>query len=278
MECLKVRDLLSDYYGGMLDDSLNAEIENHIQGCVQCSNELNMLRSVIDTCRQIDEEDLPEGFEDKLHSALISEADNKRKNRLSIIKKYCTTAAALLIVVLSFSLLKSGVFGLKKSSSSPARNMSTGSANKGIESNGGMAPQTTSGTDGANQSSKDNATKAGNNIIDIKLSSDEYKKYYDDLAVIIEGMDGYIINKEPVAYMMPGKNADSLISRIKESYNLTDISRAAIESQMTSLENSIESTNSTNNEELKKQLSLKRTELESITNMNGYIVVEININ
>ena len=45
---------LSDYMDGALDDSLCAELEKHLRGCVPCENFLSSLEQTVAQCRSVD--------------------------------------------------------------------------------------------------------------------------------------------------------------------------------------------------------------------------------
>lgn len=52
--CREMFAALSDYMDGALDDSMCAELEKHLQGCVPCEKFLSSLEQTVAQCRSVD--------------------------------------------------------------------------------------------------------------------------------------------------------------------------------------------------------------------------------
>jgi len=112
--CDEIREQISMYIDGELDETQLAEFEEHINSCVECRNELDEIKSIISMCSSIEEEELPDNFREELHSKLLAvKEETMRKNKVvklhnRYIQIISAAAACLLIVVLTKGFLLDG--------------------------------------------------------------------------------------------------------------------------------------------------------------------------
>ncbi len=101
-DCEKILNLIPLYIDNMLSDEENDIVIRHIKTCKACQSELEYLKSIIDTTKDIPEIDLPSDF----HKNLIEKAEiikqSKKKKRYLIFKRAGVYAAAAAVVALSF--------------------------------------------------------------------------------------------------------------------------------------------------------------------------------
>ncbi|MDA8210408.1 MAG: DUF4349 domain-containing protein [Clostridia bacterium] len=72
MRCQEIRELLSPYYDNMLDETQRIRVEQHLQGCEQCRQELEELKFVIELMQGSAEVLAPEGFSRKVMARVAS--------------------------------------------------------------------------------------------------------------------------------------------------------------------------------------------------------------
>lgn len=272
MECAQVQELLSEYLDEMLGSSLKEEVEKHLAACDKCKKEYNLLKNIINQCNNICDEDLPDGFHEKLCSAISKEAESRKSERFGWVRKYYKAVAALVVIALSLGyIINSGVLGFNnKKSTSSIRNAATDSSpnmHSGLSTSknpGSVASKSEAGA-GANDIS---TTK---NIISINLNSDEYKKYGSSITAIIKSYGGYAINEEPAIYMISAGEMDTVAGKLKQKLGSGNITVSSVESQISQFENNSGTKPDT------KSLDTKKYELDVLNNNKGYIVIEMNI-
>lgn len=73
MECSGVREKLSLYIDGMLDEQSLEMVEAHLAGCEECRNELAALREIIQAAGNIETVEPPKGLHGKILQAIAEE-------------------------------------------------------------------------------------------------------------------------------------------------------------------------------------------------------------
>lgn len=331
MDCNKVVELLSEYIDGMLDQDQKAEVEKHLNTCSKCSEEFEMLQSIINGCHQIDEIDLPDEFHQKLHDRIIEENASRVKFAIpKRISRSFTAIAAVLILVLSISsAVNSGIlnFGSKKESSAVRENAgakqdSTVNKSTKSESMQNAAPaepqaqfSAKAATDMADKSEMKTAAapSAGAQsakgaqaadssvqqrvmykVIDINLTQDEYKKYYENIRAAVEGLGGYSKQNSSSSYIMPESSLDVFMRKLKEGYSINNIlvksiditdeynrlknETAELEAKHRSSSGSEGSNAASSGDESKALFDKKRSELDEIGSKVGNVFIQINVN
>lgn len=76
--CIEVKELLSLYIDGELDEKTSEEVKKHMRFCTECYEEMEDIKKVIQSCRDCEDEELPAGFEKQLHEKLAAEAERQR--------------------------------------------------------------------------------------------------------------------------------------------------------------------------------------------------------
>jgi hypothetical protein len=308
MDCSKVQELLSEYIDGVLDYGLSEELKKHLECCSRCKQEYELLKNIVERCHEFEDIDLPDDFNVKLHERLASEKDNNTKpeHRFIWIQKRYKIAAAFLVLAVSLGVaINSGVFSSQKKSGSAPQNASlmtqekttasgTGDINKGVRSTEGSGSKTNGFTAyqdaGQNNALAAKSESALYNIV-INLSDDEYQKLYTDIAVEIEGMQGYLEQKEPSVYQMPRANMDTFISKLNNNYGLYDITisvaditeeSSRLKSQISELDQkksqvtAEQNSGSGSTSDLDSQIVKKMDELKNLNDSIDFITIQIN--
>lgn len=115
-DCNEIKDNLSFYAEGLLENDVSKKIEIHLKTCENCNIELNEIKNILLLCNDIEEEEVPEDFSEKLHQKLleisIKKTDSHKK--LVIYNKYfrivAAVAACLVCVVVLGSAINVGLF------------------------------------------------------------------------------------------------------------------------------------------------------------------------
>lgn len=102
-KCEEVLELLSLYIDNELDDETARAVEEHVEMCSSCKTELKQLSEIVKICNELDEVELPDGFNEVLHQKLILEKKRMEKNKKIIftkrIMKTIASAAAIFILI-----------------------------------------------------------------------------------------------------------------------------------------------------------------------------------
>ncbi|WP_338817985.1 hypothetical protein MTCOM_18470 [Moorella thermoacetica] len=100
MNCSQCRQLISPYLDGVLSETIQRALENHLNSCPACREELEAMGQTIEIIRVWSEEelDLPPGFKERLRSRL-EECRQPWDRRLSRNWLSLAAAAATIMVV-----------------------------------------------------------------------------------------------------------------------------------------------------------------------------------
>lgn len=111
MRCEEIRSLLSAYLDGELEPVELQAVEGHLPDCSRCRDELELLRGTVGLVRSLPEEELPEGFSERLRHHLAGKKPWRhgilsalRPDRVMRYRGWMAAAAVFLI------LLAAGVF------------------------------------------------------------------------------------------------------------------------------------------------------------------------
>ena len=74
-DCLRLKDLLTDYFEGLLDDDTAAELKAHLGACPPCDAFLAQYEKAGDCCREHLMHQVPDDLEQRLLSFLESQRD-----------------------------------------------------------------------------------------------------------------------------------------------------------------------------------------------------------
>jgi anti-sigma factor RsiW len=70
--CRQLFSQLSEYLDRELDEKTCSEIDAHLEGCVPCRVCMETLKKTVNICRNLDDEDVPPDFSERL-KALIGQ-------------------------------------------------------------------------------------------------------------------------------------------------------------------------------------------------------------
>ena len=70
MECLRAKELLSDYLDGILDTRSAAQLEMHLLGCSGCRQQLDALKTLVSELNRLEPVKPPHDFIDQIHERL----------------------------------------------------------------------------------------------------------------------------------------------------------------------------------------------------------------
>lgn len=121
MNCHEARESLSSYLDGELPAREREELEEHLERCEACRQELLEMEALVEICRSLGEEPLPAGFQERLRARLVGWAPRVRRLSLSLADWFGASlqlgwarwvAAVSLVVFLGCSFLAmAGVAG-----------------------------------------------------------------------------------------------------------------------------------------------------------------------
>jgi hypothetical protein len=108
MECVRVKELLSEYIDDTLDQETRKTVEKHLSSCEGCAEELASLRSLVEELGSLEKVKPPADFLEQLHERLESPSGFTRIGRKLFVpfhvKIPLELATATLLAVLVFSL------------------------------------------------------------------------------------------------------------------------------------------------------------------------------
>lgn len=70
MRCKQMMEWTNEYLDGTLTDELKQEVEHHLNSCSHCARYLEEMQQVLKLLSAMEEEELPPGFEQRLHHRL----------------------------------------------------------------------------------------------------------------------------------------------------------------------------------------------------------------
>jgi hypothetical protein len=120
--CEEYKKLIPFYVDNEIEDDDRLRIEEHMKNCRNCLEEKDELMKIVELCRGIGDEELPENFNEQLHEKLLlASADIKKKVGLLAIRgKYIgvlSAAAASILMIVFFRGMFFSPFGANSSHS-----------------------------------------------------------------------------------------------------------------------------------------------------------------
>lgn len=118
-DCDSTRKLISEYLDSSLDESALSAVGEHIANCESCREEYLFEKSIRESCRQIEDVELPGDFRGRLHSRLmdtakaIGKTENK-KRIFNIDRKWVgvfSSIAAGIIIFVTVGGVTGSLFG-----------------------------------------------------------------------------------------------------------------------------------------------------------------------
>lgn len=134
MNCKEVRKYISSLVDHALEDDIEKDMMNHIENCSDCKNIYEEEKLIKETLLSEELEDLPTGFELRLHEKLAETIDknngNRKEKSTKIIRfvrknrKYFAVAAVLVLSVVLVNNLPLGIGGnLSNDMAAPAESV-----------------------------------------------------------------------------------------------------------------------------------------------------------
>lgn len=77
--CNEIKDLLSFYLEGQLHENERKQVVSHLESCVDCKKELEQLSILLEGIKDVEQLELPEDFNQKLHDKLINTDQGEHK-------------------------------------------------------------------------------------------------------------------------------------------------------------------------------------------------------
>lgn len=102
---------LSSYLDRELSEDEMKNIEEHLKECNSCAIEFDLLKTIVSTCSELEEE-LPDGFSSSLHTRLEKAREDMlaKRNKTRSIKLFSQIAAAFLLVITLGISMRLGLF------------------------------------------------------------------------------------------------------------------------------------------------------------------------
>lgn len=136
MDCQEIRELLSPYCDNMLEEALRIQLEQHLQHCEQCRQELEELKFVITLMQGSTELLAPADFSGRIAERLASLTPEQGKLNQTIeegrVKTWFRTwgrvaaVAAILLVAVAIGLEQNGRFDFRTLESKTSELLSVG--------------------------------------------------------------------------------------------------------------------------------------------------------
>ncbi|MDO4582196.1 MAG: DUF4349 domain-containing protein [Bacillota bacterium] len=107
MNCIDAEKLFSEYIEGSLEAGQQAQFEQHLSECAGCRRQLAAERGLHQALSTVGEAELPEGFKQRVHQALMAEAAERQRKPAAkrAWVRIMATAAACLVLLFGASAL-----------------------------------------------------------------------------------------------------------------------------------------------------------------------------
>lgn len=253
MKCNEISDKLSLYIDNELSDEEMHLMEEHLQSCEKCQNELEEYKNLISVLQSLPEEEPPEGYCKRLHDKLLENSSQpKTKKKALNIKsfnryrwlKYGSIAAALVLVFLVVNINNFGGMKAKNESYDMSSAESPAESNGSAQQAPSVAPQTEAAMPeeaaemkydeeqmyvrgemgGSNDSIMLSSIKAEKEMKIIKTGTisaqtEDYDMFLNDLSMKISSLGGFLESNNTEVYQVYDDNKlmyGSLIIRVPQ--------------------------------------------------------------
>lgn len=229
MKCDEVRNQLSLYIDGEIEEEEKELIEEHLENCPECKKELEEYKKLIQMLNELPNEEPPEGYCKRLHKKLKEEAESNITNITEMPiqttkrkfgwKKYSSIAAALVLVMLVYGINNRGMY----KSTNDMSYSTTESAPAEISEAPMISPSTEENFDNLSIADKDKGNEKSirgdssspMNIMTVEdremkiiksgslyVQTSDYNKFMDDLSIKINELGGFIENNNTEVYQV----------------------------------------------------------------------------
>jgi hypothetical protein len=121
LNCKQVREWMNLWIDGVLEKQEQEIFNKHIMECKECRKELDEYTRMISLVQNMEEEELPDGFHERLHQKLVEESKMARRSMRSMISsnrpikliKWIGAIAAVFVLLFSLGVLDNINFGYK---------------------------------------------------------------------------------------------------------------------------------------------------------------------
>ncbi|QXM05731.1 DUF4349 domain-containing protein [Crassaminicella indica] len=247
MRCMEMEEMISLYIDDILDKHTKDMLDKHLKECKECRSEYENLMRQIDLCNKLPMVDLPEGFEDDLHEALLKVNEEnetldkkinvesislKKKNKKFSWKVFSSIAAVFIILIISISTLSSMNMGKKEEIikgskenimeikqsidgfATPNKN-EVALDNSEFRGNNAKSIKTLRGSSKINTVSEKQVIKSNERKIIksayVELDIENYDKKFNEIINMTEAMGGYIEDSNTAySHYVPEKVETSL--------------------------------------------------------------------
>jgi hypothetical protein len=106
--CTAIKELLSLYIEGELDNRTAGEVKKHLRCCSSCYREMEDIKRLMEACRQCEDEELPDGFQEQLHKKLTAESEKQKESRMRAVKvnKYIGIGSSIAAVLIMAVIIR----------------------------------------------------------------------------------------------------------------------------------------------------------------------------
>lgn len=106
MNCKKIKTLLSLYIDQQLSEKELKEVEEHLKICDLCNEELNIYKTLLSQCNNLNEDkELPNNFHRNLMNKINDIKTKHKRKGFTINYRVFTTAAAIFIAVMVITIV-----------------------------------------------------------------------------------------------------------------------------------------------------------------------------
>lgn len=81
MKCTEFLKELTDYLDGSINDSLKAELDEHLHWCHECHVVMNTTKKTIEIYRDNQIYELPEALRTRLHQAIMTKCQSSKQSK-----------------------------------------------------------------------------------------------------------------------------------------------------------------------------------------------------
>ena len=140
MNCEAVREMLWAYLEKEITAEEAVKIEEHLENCAACREELELQKEIMDSLQNIPDEELPDGFHAELMQKLQVEAAPNvvpfpvKKKKTPAYKQWGMIAAAVMVVVAAGGM--NGMLGMRDAQNAAVQEMQAADMAAPVEAGG----------------------------------------------------------------------------------------------------------------------------------------------
>jgi len=204
MNCEFDKTKISAYIDGELSAEEMRETEEHIKSCAECRAVYEELMDIMQKLSEMEEMDLPEGYEEELHKRLSSSSGMNKAKRNYNWKRWTAVAAIFLVGFVSYNVWKpAGVMtksvqdGIAAESVEMSIAAEPRNANRAIIEEEGYGNKSETAADYESGEGPADINDVGRKIIRngyINLEVDSFEEAHEEIVFLTEASGGFIQN------------------------------------------------------------------------------------